>query len=122
MDSSKEDSGRLVGHMTFSFDFSQIILFGGGLLVPYSLLGSPVIKQLMQMVTLVLDQDGRFQSVFLLTKVLSAHYCSVTSLLVAFVPHAVVFSWRAYLNTKLASGGILMMSSDPLRVSLVVQW
>lgn len=36
MDSSKEDSGRLVGHVTFSFDFSQMILIGGGLLVPYS--------------------------------------------------------------------------------------
>ena len=48
MDSSKEDSGRLVGHVTFSFDFSQTILIGGGLLVPYSLPGPPVIKQLMQ--------------------------------------------------------------------------
>ena len=36
---------------------------GGGLLVPYSLSGSPVIKQLMQMVTMVSGQGGRFQSV-----------------------------------------------------------
>ena len=36
---------------------------GGGLLVPYSLSGSPVIKQLMQMVTMVPGQGGRFQSV-----------------------------------------------------------
>ena len=35
----------------------------GGLLVPYSLSGSPVIKQLMQMVTMVPGQGGRFQSV-----------------------------------------------------------
>ena len=62
MDSSKEDSGRLVGHVTFSFDFSQTILIGGGLLVPYSLPGPPVIKQLMQIATVVLDQDGRFHS------------------------------------------------------------
>ena len=60
MDSSKEDSGRLVRHVTFSFDFSQTILIGGGLLVPYSLPGPPVIKQLMQIATVVLDQDGRF--------------------------------------------------------------
>ena len=31
---------------------------GGGLLVPYSLSGSPVIKQLMQMVTMVPGQGG----------------------------------------------------------------
>ena len=36
---------------------------GGGLLVPYSLPGSPVIKQLMQMVTMIPGQGGRFQSV-----------------------------------------------------------
>ena len=90
MNFSKEDSGRLERHVTFSFDFSQIILIGGGLLVPYSLPGPPVTKQLMQIATVVLDQDGRFQSVFLLTKVLSAHCCSVTSLLLAFVAHAVI--------------------------------
>ena len=33
---------------------------GGSLLVPYSLSGSPVIKQLMQMVTMVPGQGGRF--------------------------------------------------------------
>ena len=36
---------------------------GGGLLVPYSLSRSPVLKQLMQMVTMVPGQGGRFQSV-----------------------------------------------------------
>ena len=45
------------------FDLSQTLLVGGGLLVPYSLSGSPVIKQLMQMVTMVPGQGGRFQSV-----------------------------------------------------------
>ena len=45
------------------FDFSRNLLVGGGLLVPFSLPGPPVIKQLMQMVTMVPDQDGRFQSV-----------------------------------------------------------
>ena len=38
---------------------------GGGLLVLYSLSGSPVIKLLMQMVTMVPGQGGRFQSVCL---------------------------------------------------------
>ena len=36
---------------------------GGGLLVPYSLSGSPAIKQLMRMVTVVPGQGGWFQSV-----------------------------------------------------------
>ena len=35
---------------------------GGGLLVLYSLSGSPVIKQLMQVVTMVPGQGGRLQS------------------------------------------------------------
>ena len=42
---------------------SRTLPVGGGLLVPYSLSGSPVIKQLMQMVTMVAGQGGRFQSV-----------------------------------------------------------
>ena len=48
MDSNEEDSGRLVGHMDWcllsSFDLSRILLVGGGLLVPGSLPGTPVIK------------------------------------------------------------------------------
>ena len=44
-------------------DLSRTLPAGGGLLVPYSLSGSPVIKQLMQMVTMVPGQGGRFQSV-----------------------------------------------------------
>ena len=45
------------------FDLSQILLVGGGLLVPCSLPGPPLVKQLMQMVTMVSGQGGRFQSV-----------------------------------------------------------
>ena len=46
-----------------SLDLSRTLPVGGGLLVPYSLSGPPVIKQLMQMVTMVSGQSGRFQSV-----------------------------------------------------------
>ena len=51
------------GHTVSPFDLSQTLLVGGGLLVSYSLSGSPVIKQLMQMVTQLPGQRGRFQSV-----------------------------------------------------------
>ena len=51
------------GHTVSPFDLSLALPVGGGLLVPYSLSGSPVIKQLMQVVTMVLGQVGRFQSV-----------------------------------------------------------
>ena len=50
------------GRMVSPFDLSRTLLVGGGLLVPYSLSGSPVIKQLLQMVTMVPGQGGRFQS------------------------------------------------------------
>ena len=42
------------GHVVSPFNLSRTLPVGGGLLVPYSLSGSPVIKQLMQMVTMVL--------------------------------------------------------------------
>ena len=45
------------------FDLSQTLPVGGGLLVLCSLPGPPVVKQLMQMVTMVPGQDGWFQSV-----------------------------------------------------------
>ena len=45
------------------FDLSETLPVGGGLLVLCSLLGPPAIKQLMQMVTMVPDQGGQFQSV-----------------------------------------------------------
>ena len=50
-----------MGHVVSHFDLSQTLLVGGGLLVPCSLPGPPVIKQLMQMVTKVPGQGGRFQ-------------------------------------------------------------
>ena len=46
-----------------SFRHFGTLPVGGGLLVPYSLSGSPVIKQLMQMVAMVPGQGGQFQSV-----------------------------------------------------------
>ena len=42
------------------FDLSRTLLVGGGLLVPCSLPGPPVIKQLMQMVTMVPARVGSF--------------------------------------------------------------
>ena len=41
------------GQAVSPFDLSRTLLVGGSLLVPYSLSGPPVIKQLMQMVTIV---------------------------------------------------------------------
>ena len=48
------------GHAVSPFDLSRTLLVGGGLLVPYSLSGPPVIEQLMQMVTMVPGQGGGF--------------------------------------------------------------
>ena len=53
----------MVRHVVSPFDLSQTLPVGGGFLVLYSLPGSPVIKQLMQMVTKGPGQGGRFQSV-----------------------------------------------------------
>ena len=50
------------GHVVSPFDISRTLPVGGGLSVPYSLPGSPVIEQLMGMVTKGLGQGGRFQS------------------------------------------------------------
>ena len=61
----REGFWEVVGHVVSPFDLSGTLLVGGGLLVPYSLPGFPVIKQLMQMVTMVPGQGGRFQSVCL---------------------------------------------------------
>ena len=52
----------MVGHVVSPFDLSGTLLVDGSLLVPCSLLGSPVVKQLMQIVTMVPGQGGRFQS------------------------------------------------------------
>ena len=49
--------------MVSPFDLSRTLLVGGGSFILCSLPGLPVIKQLMQMVTMVPDQDEWFQSV-----------------------------------------------------------
>ena len=54
---------EVVGQVVSPFDLSRILLVGVGLLVPCSLPGPPVIKQLMQIVTMVPGQGGQFQSV-----------------------------------------------------------
>ena len=59
----REGFWEVDGHAVSPLDLSRTLLAGGGLLVLYSLSGSPAIKQLMQMVTKVPGQGGRFQSV-----------------------------------------------------------
>ena len=49
--------------MVSPFDLPQTLPVGGHLLVPCSLPGPPVIKQFMQMVTLVSGKGRSFQSV-----------------------------------------------------------
>ena len=56
------------GHAVSPFDLSRTLRVGGGLLVPYSLSGSPVIKQLMQMVTMMHGPGAVSISVLPLTK------------------------------------------------------
>ena len=57
----------MVGHIVSPFDLSRTLLVGGGLLVLCSLPGPPVLKQLMQMVTMVPGQGGSSISVLPLT-------------------------------------------------------
>ena len=52
---------EVVEHVVSPLDLSRSLPVGGGLLVPYSLPGPPVIKQLMQMVTMVPGLGGQFQ-------------------------------------------------------------
>ena len=59
----REGFWEVVGQVVSPFDLSQTHLVGGGLLVPCSLPEPPVLKQLMQVVTIVPGQGGRFQSV-----------------------------------------------------------
>ena len=59
----REGFWEVDGHAVSPFDLSRTLLGGGGLLVPYSLPGSLVIKQLMPVVTKGPGQGGRFQSV-----------------------------------------------------------
>ena len=59
----REGFWEVVRHVVSPFDLSRTLLVGGGLLVPCSLPGPPVLKQLMQMVTMAPGQGGWFQSV-----------------------------------------------------------
>ena len=59
----REGFWEMVRHVVSPFDLSRTLPVGGGVLVSYSLSGSPVIKQLVQMVTMVAGQGGRLQSV-----------------------------------------------------------
>ena len=59
----REGCWEVVGHVVSPFDLSQTLLVDGGLLVPCSLAEPPVIKQFMQMVTMVPGQGGQFESV-----------------------------------------------------------
>ena len=59
----REGFWKVVGQVASPFDLSRALLVGGGLLVPCSLPGPPVLKQLMQIVTMVPGQGGRFQPV-----------------------------------------------------------
>ena len=59
----REGFWEVVGQVVSPFDLSPTLLVGGGLLVPCSLPGPPVIKQLMEIVAMVPGQGGRFQSV-----------------------------------------------------------
>ena len=52
-----------VGDVVSPFDLFGTLPVDGGLLVPCSLAGPPVLKQLTQMVTMVASQGGWFQSV-----------------------------------------------------------
>ena len=59
----REGFWEVVGHVVSPFDLSWTLPVGSGLLVPCSLPGPHVVKQLMQIVTMVPGQGGRFQSV-----------------------------------------------------------
>ena len=54
---------EVVRHVVSPLDLSRTLPVGGPLLVPCSLPGPSVVKQLMQMVTMVSGQGGEFQSV-----------------------------------------------------------
>ena len=59
----REGFWEVIGQVVSHFDLFQTLPVGGGLLVLRSLGGPSVIKQLMQMVTMVPGQGGRFQPV-----------------------------------------------------------
>ena len=57
----REGFWEVVGHVVSPFDLFRVLLVAAGSLVLCSLPGSPVIKQLMQMVIMVPGQGGWFQ-------------------------------------------------------------
>ena len=59
----REGFWEVDGQVVFPLDLSRTLHAGGSLLVPYSLSGSPAIKQHLQMVTMVPGRGGWFQSV-----------------------------------------------------------
>ena len=59
----REGFWEVVRHVVSPFDLSQTLPVDGALLVLCSLPGPSVVKQLMQIITMVLGQGGRFQSV-----------------------------------------------------------
>ena len=56
----REGLWEVVGHVVSPFDLSRTLPVGGGLLVLCFLPEPPIIKQLMQMVTMGPGQGGRF--------------------------------------------------------------
>ena len=61
MDPSERDSGMWSDTVVSPFDLSWTLLVGGGLFVPFPLLGPPVVKHLMPIVTMVPGQGGQFR-------------------------------------------------------------
>ena len=59
----REGFWEVVGPVVSPFDLSRTLPVGGGLLVLCSLTGPPVVKQLIQIVTMVPGQGEWFQSV-----------------------------------------------------------
>ena len=59
----QEGFWAVVAHVVSPFDLSWTLPVGGGSIAPCSLPGPPVVKQHMQMVTMVAGQGGQFQSV-----------------------------------------------------------
>ena len=59
----REGFWEVVRHVGSPFHLFRTLPVVGGLLVPCALPGPPVVKQLMQIVTMVPGQGGRFQSV-----------------------------------------------------------
>ena len=77
----REGFWEAVGHVVFPFALSQTLPVGGGLLVLCSLPGPPIVKQLMQMVTMVPGQGGQFQSMcFLYNSIIMIIYNNIWKL------------------------------------------